>query len=53
MVVDSMGTSKWSLVQAKDEIYPRQKFNWSYNGKKNEERREEKEVPGLLLFLQY
>lgn len=53
MVVDSMGTSKWSLVQAKDEIYPRQKFNWSYKGKKNEEMREEKEVPGLLVFLQY
>ena len=53
MVVDSMCTSKWSLVQVKDEIYPKQTFNWSHKGKNEEERREEKEVPGLLVFLQY
>ena len=45
MIACSMCTSKWSLGQAEDEIYPRWKFSWGHKGKKNkEERREEKEM---------
>ena len=45
MIAGSMCTSKWPLVQAEDEMYPRQKFIWGHKGKKNkEERREEKEM---------
>ena len=44
MIAGSMCTSKWSLVQAEDEMYPWQKFSWGHKGKNKEESREEKEM---------